>query len=146
MEKRGALTKILAIAGTVLVWFPIVAPVLFSVAAIIGERRFLFDYLMPAELFQFALIGSGLLFWAARRARSQQQKLIVWSLVLAAGFFVGGQVLAMVTGLDSRGVEPTGWPLVLVMGSLIVYTLAMVAIGVGGILLIRDLFKPPKKS
>jgi hypothetical protein len=43
MEKKGVLTKILAIVGTVLVWFPILAPVLLSVAVIITERMFRFD-------------------------------------------------------------------------------------------------------
>jgi hypothetical protein len=57
MEKKGGVTIILAILGTVLVWFPILAPVLLSVAAIIKERPFRFDYLMPAELFPAALVG-----------------------------------------------------------------------------------------
>ncbi|HEX6384498.1 MAG TPA: hypothetical protein VF177_07500, partial [Anaerolineae bacterium] len=65
MEKKGILTRILAIVGTVLVWLPILAPVMFSMAAIIEERVFRFDYLMPAELFPVALVGGGLLIWAA---------------------------------------------------------------------------------
>ena len=64
MEKRDTLTKILAIAGTALVWFPILAPVLLAIAAFIGEGRFLLDYLMPAELCPVALLGGGLLLWA----------------------------------------------------------------------------------
>ena len=40
MEKKGVLNKILAIVGTVLVWFPIVAPVLLSAAVIIKEGMF----------------------------------------------------------------------------------------------------------
>jgi hypothetical protein len=61
MEKKDVLTKILAIVGTVLVWIPILAPVVFSVIRFIAQRRFRFDYLMPAELFPAALVGGGLL-------------------------------------------------------------------------------------
>jgi hypothetical protein len=79
MKKKGVLTKILAIAGTVLVWFPILTPAWLSVTAIISEHMFRFDYLMPAELFPVALIGGGLLLWAALRVHSRQ-KLIAWGL------------------------------------------------------------------
>jgi hypothetical protein len=40
VDNKSVLTKILAIVGTVLVGFPILAPVLFSVAAITQERMF----------------------------------------------------------------------------------------------------------
>jgi len=143
MEKKGVLTKILAIAGTALVWFPILAPVLLSVAVIITERMFRFDYLMPAELFPVALAGGGLLIWAALRARSRQ-RLIGWGLGIAAGLLVGGQVLAVVTGLASGETEPAGWWWMLVLASLVIYSLALVAMGVGGVLLLRDLFKTPR--
>jgi len=144
MEKRDVLTKILAIAGTVLVWFPILVPVLLSVA-IIKERMFRFDYLMPAELFPAALVGGCLLIWAALRARSRR-RLFSWGLGIAAGCLVGGQVLAVVTGLASGATEPAGWWWALVLASILVYSLALVVIGVGGLLLLRDLFKTPLAS
>ena len=140
MERKDVLTKILAIAGTALVWFPILAPVLFSVAVIITGRVFRFDYLMPAELFPAALVGGCLLIWAALRARSRR-RLIGWGLGIAAGLLVGGQVLAVVSGLASGETEPAGWWWALVLASIVVYSLALVVIGVGGLLLLRDLFK-----
>jgi len=143
MEKKGVLTKILAIVGTMLVWFPILAPVLLSVAVIITERMFRFDYLMPAELFPATLVGGGLLIWAALRARSRR-RLIGWGLGIAVGLLVGGQVLAVVTGLASGETEPAGWWWALVLASIVIYTLALVVIGVGGVLLLRDLFKPSR--
>ena len=144
MEKRDVLTKILAIAGTVLVWFPILVPVLLSVA-IIKERMFRFDYLMPAELFPVALVGGCLLVWAALRARSRR-RLFGWGIGIAVGSLVGGQVLATVTGLASGETEPVGWPWALVLSSLAIYSLALVVMGVGGLLLLRDLFKTPRKT
>jgi hypothetical protein len=140
MDKKGVLTKILVVVGTVLVWFPIVAPVFFSAVLLIAERIFRFDYLMPAELFPAALVGGGLLLWAALRARSRRG-LVAWGLGLAVGLLVGGQALAVASGLASGEREPAGVWWVLVLASLAVYSLAVVAMGVGGALLLRDLFK-----
>ena len=140
MAKKDIFTKVLAIVGTVLVWIPVLAPVLFSTLGFISRRVFRFDYLMPAELFPVALVGGGLLLWAALRARSRRG-LIGWGLGIAVGFLVGGQALAVVTGLASGATEPTGWRMALVLGSLGVYALALVVMGVGGVLLVRDLFK-----
>ncbi|MGE5249275.1 MAG: hypothetical protein ACM3QS_03590 [Bacteroidota bacterium] len=140
MEKKGALTKTLAILGTVVAWFPVAAPVFFSAILIIRRGVFRFDYLMPAEFFPVALVGGGLLLWAASRARSRRG-LIGSGLGAATAVLVSGQVLAVVTGLASGETEPTGLWWALVVASLIVYSLALLAIGIGGLLLLRDLFR-----
>lgn len=140
MGKKNVLTKILAIVGTVLVWLPILAPITFSIISLIGDGRFRFDYLIPAELFFVVLAGACSLLWAALRARLQR-KLIGWSFGIAIAILFVGQGLAMVTGLASGANEPEGWRWALVLGSIIVYILAVAALGVGGILLLRDLFR-----
>lgn len=141
MEKRDGFAKFLAIAGTVLTVFPVLAPVLFGVMALIGRGRFLFDYLMPAELFFLVLIGGGLLLWAALRARAQR-KIVLWSLGGAVALLVVSQLVAVVSGLASGKVDPEGFWFVLVIAMLILYIAAVIALAVGGILLVRDLFKP----
>ncbi len=145
MGNKGILIKILAIAGTVLVWFPILAPILLTTIRFIQSQRFRFDYLMPAELGLFAFGGGILLLVAAIRARSQV-KLIGWGLGIALVLIVGGQALAVVTGLADGSTGIGGWQWMLVLGSLIAYTAAVVAVGVGGILLLRNLFKPQQMS
>jgi len=140
MKKNIALTKVLAITGTVIVWLPIIAPIMFSLGLIISKQIFRFDYLMPAELFPAVLVGSGLLIWAALRAQSRL-RLIVWGLGIAISFLAGGQALAVVTGLASGKIEPTGLWWALVSTSFILYSTAIMTIGIGGILLLRDLFK-----
>jgi hypothetical protein len=62
------------------------------------------------------------------------------------GLLVGGQALAVVTGLASGEAEPTGWGWALVVASLVIYTLALVEIGTAGVLLVRDLFRAGKKG
>ena len=145
MQEKGVFTKVLAIAGTALVWFPLLVPVVFSAVVLMKDHSFRFDYLMPAELFPAALIGGGLLLWAALRARSRRG-LIGGGFGIAAGLLVGGQVLAVVTGLASGETEPTGGWWMLVLASILLYALALVVMGIGGALLLRDLFTPSKET
>ncbi|MBN2549365.1 MAG: hypothetical protein JXB15_09420 [Anaerolineales bacterium] len=147
MEKKDTFTKALAILGTILAWLPLLAPVFFSVIGSISRRRFLFDYLMPAELFLLALAGGLLLLWAALRARSRQ-KLIGWSLALAVVLLFGSQGLAVVSGLASGEQEAEGFWFALVLAVLAGYILALIAVAVGGVLLLRDLYRraAPLKS
>jgi len=140
MENKGVLTKILAIAGTVLVWFPILAPILITTILFIQEQIFRLDYLMPAELGLFAFGGGILLLVAAIRAHSHA-KFIGWGLGIALVTIIGGQALAVVTGLADGSTETGGWQWMLVLGSLVIYILAVIEVGVGGILLSRDVFK-----
>lgn len=145
MEDKSVLTKILAIAGTILVWIPLLAPVLFSAIFMIQRGMFRFDYLMPAELFLATLVGGGLLIWAAVRARSRL-RVVSWGLGIAAGVLVAGQGLAVVSGLAHGETEPAGLWWALVISSLVVHILALILTGVGGILLVGDLFKPSRPA
>jgi hypothetical protein len=132
-------TKALALLGTLLVWFPLLATVFISVAGSLHDRLFRFDYLMPAELFPSAFVGGGLLLWASLKAHSRRG-LIAWGLGLAIVSLFGGQALAVLTGLASGAIAPAGWPWVLVIASLVIYTLALLELGLAGLLLLRHLF------
>jgi hypothetical protein len=143
MAKKGLLTKILAVLGTVFVWLPVLSPVFFSLGFSIRRGFFRFDYLMPAEFFPLALLGGILLLVAAFLARSRQG-LVGWGLGTAVLMLVGSQALAVVTGLASGETEPTGLPWALVVTALVIYVLALVVMGIGGALLLRDLFKSKK--
>lgn len=143
MGKKDIVSRVLATVGTVLVWFPVLAPFVFAVLGSVRGRVPLFsrfDYLMPAELFPVAVLGGGLLLWAALRTRSRRW-LIGGSLGSAVVLPVVGQVIAVVTGLASGRVEPTGWQWALVLAFLAAYVLALVIMGIGGVLLLRDLSK-----
>ncbi|MEJ5202001.1 MAG: hypothetical protein WHV66_07165 [Anaerolineales bacterium] len=142
MKSRGVFTKVLAVSGAVLVWFPIAAPVLLAFTALITKGRFLFDFLMPAELFPLVLLGGGLLFWAALRAHTRR-KLIGWGLGTAAASLVLAQGLAVITGLASGEHEAEGWRFALVLSFMAVFWAALLALGVGGVWLLREIFKPP---
>jgi hypothetical protein len=132
MEKKDTLSKILAIVGTVLVWIPILAPVVLGFVSLGVDGIYRLDYLMPAELGIVAFVGGALLLWAAIRAKSRRG-IIAWGLGIAAG---------SITVLNAFGdVVPGSLKWAIVVGLLIAYSLAIVVMGVGGVLLWRDLFK-----
>jgi hypothetical protein len=140
MDKKDGLTKTLTIFGTLLVWFPLLAPVFFSAIRYAADQRLRFDYLMPAELFPSGLLGGALLIWAARRA-SSQRKLIGWGFGVAITSLVLGQAVAVLTGLASGEMEASGFWFVLVLISLAVYCLGLVAMAAGSVLMLKHLFK-----
>ena len=138
--KKDALTKALAVAGTVLLWFPIVATFGLSLFGSIRSGVFLFDWLIPAELFPVGGPGGAFLLWAAIRAHSRRG-LVGWGIGVAAGLLLGGQLIAQTTGLASGAIEPTGWAGFVVTAAIGVYALAIIELGVSGVLLVRDLFR-----
>jgi len=138
MKKKDIFTKVLASIGAILVWFTLLAPVLLTIVFLFRSGRFHFDYLMPAELFPLALVGGGFLLWAALRAR-RRTGFIITCFGLAAGSLVISQILAVLTGLASGDTEPGGWQWALVLTFLGIYVLALIGLGVGGVMLHRDL-------
>jgi len=140
MRMKDVLTKILAIAGTILVWLPVLALVIITGAMLVQHGEFHFDYLIPAELFPVFLGGGLLLLWAANRAKCYR-RWIGAGLGAALVFLFAGQAAAVATGLASGTTKPGGWQAAVVLGAIILYDLAVITVGAGGILLIRELFK-----
>lgn len=143
--KKDALAKSLAIFGVLFVWFPLLAPVIFGLLSLAADHRFRFDYLMPAELFPVGFLGGLLLVWAARRS-GVKQKLIGWGLVIAIASLVLNEVLAVGTGLASGEMEPEGFWFLLLNATLVIFWLAMILTGIGGVLLVNQLFKKDPNS
>jgi hypothetical protein len=142
MVKRDGWTKGLAITGTVVIWIPIVLPLGFGILRYATARRFQVDYLMPGELLPVAAVGAGLLLWAALRARSRR-RLIAWAMGIGAAALVLSTTVAVATGLASGEQDPAGLSLALVLGIYAIYPLAVIAIAIGGVLLVREQFSPP---
>jgi hypothetical protein len=140
MHKKNVLTKILAIAGTILVWLPVIALVVIIGSVLLRRGEFHVDYLIPAELFPVFLGGGLLLLWAAIRAK--RYRLWIGAGLVAVGvLIVTGQAIALLTGLATGETERGGWQWALVLGAIILYDLVVIVVGVGGILLIRLLFR-----
>ena len=106
--------------------------------SLFSNGKFLFDYLMTAEVFPSILVGAGLLIWASIRAK-RYLKPILWSLGVGIALLLISQGVAMVTGLANGKVQG-GWPLTLTMGIYFGFLLAMLILGVCAVLLVRTLF------
>ena len=132
MEKKAVLSKILTVIGTVLVWFPVLAPLALGFISLGMDGIYRLDYLMPAELGILVFVGGATLIWGAIRT-GLRRGIIAWGFGLAAGSIA----ILMAFG----DVEPGSLEWAIVVGLLVVYTLAIMVMGIGGILLWRDLFK-----
>jgi hypothetical protein len=132
-------TRVLAVAGAVLIWLPLLAPVFFGFMSLFSNGKFLFDYLMPAEVFPSILVGTGLLIWASIRAK-KYLKPSLWSFVTGTALLLICQGVAVVTGLADGRVQG-GWQMTLVMGIYFGFLLAMLVLGVCSIFLVRWVFK-----
>lgn len=138
MTARPVATRLLAIAGVVLCWGPLLVALLLSLWHLVSTGKVLFDYLLPAELYVVAIPGGVLVLVAALLAARRRVAAAV-ALVLAVGGLVGSQATAMATGLASGAVAAEGWPWLLVNALVIVYLLALLALGIIGVLLLRGL-------
>lgn len=139
MVNKDLFTKILVIAGTILVWFTVLAPIVLAIFSLVTGHGFRFDYLMPAELFIVALIGGLSLLWAALRACSYI-KWIQWTIGIIFIALVSGMVLAEVTGLAAGKPGTDGW-IPVVSAFIIIYDLALVTLGIGGWKLFKGLMR-----
>jgi len=135
MKKQKA-AKILAKLGTILILLTIFSPVLFSILIFIRSEGHVlhFDYLMPAELFPVAMIGGILLIISSILVRTFRA-LIISSFAAAVVMLLGGQYLAVASGLASGETEPTGCNWTLVLISLGLYFISLIIIGIAGTLL-----------
>jgi hypothetical protein len=140
---RGIFTKILAISGTALVWFPMLMAITFCLVRLIRMGRFNLDFLLPFELFPMILVGGGLILWAALRVRCRVHW-IAWNLGVVGGLFFLTQGLAVITGLASGEEEFLGWRLGIVSAAIALFLLGEIGLGSAGVILIRDLCKPPQ--
>jgi len=140
MKDKPRTSRIMAIAGTVLVGLPLVFMLITSVVGSIMSRRFLMDYFIPAELFFLVLTGALLLIWAAALARLYL-KPISWTLGVALAALAGSQGIAMATGLGTGEREATGFWFVFVIIVYALYVIGVILLFILGILFSRALLR-----
>jgi len=139
MKTKATLAKVFAIAGTALIWLPVLFMFLTAVIGSISRKMLLFDYLMLAELFFVVLAGAVLLIVAGILSKTLT-KWFVWSAVAAVLMLAGSQLTAVVSGLAHGDREPVGFIFGLVIGMIVLYNLLVIGIGILGILLIKRLY------
>jgi hypothetical protein len=145
MKAASTAARILAPAGTVFSWLPLLAPLGFGLGSLATGGGFRLDWLMPAELFPLALFG-GILLLIGAVVGNLRKALIAWSITIAVVFLLASQGLAMSTGLASGEIEPSGWPFVATLALFAAFVAALLVQAVAGILLCRDAFRKPKEE
>ncbi|MGJ8453707.1 hypothetical protein ACSFC1_00155 [Pseudothermotoga sp. U03pept] len=145
MASRLSVNKVLTVIGLILAWTPLVFPVLLSVIKLMESGVFLFDFLMPAEMFLIFLSGAVLLFWISLRTK-YYMKHIGLGLLSAVLLLFTGQGIAVVTGLASGDIESKGWPFILVLTAIVLYISAVVETGIAGLCLLRKISSNPAVS
>lgn len=139
MEKRVIACRVLAVAGTAVLWLVVAAPVVFAVVALVSRGGFRFDYLMPAELF-FAVIAGGILLVVAAIVARSHVRPIVAVFAAVVLFIVAGMLVSRFTGLADGRVEAAGPPWIATLAMIGGYDLGVVALAAAGTLLARRLF------
>ena len=136
MEKKKVFSFILAIAGTVLVWLPVLLMVVTGIAGSISAHEIQVDYMLPAELGFLVIAGAATLLWAAIRERSYIKPIAI-SAGLALLMIVGCTSVASLSGLASGRVTEAQapWAMNLSMGLLFAYDLMVIMLGLFGLML-----------
>lgn len=143
MSKASA-AKIMACAGVILVWIPVLAPAGFAIVFLLQSGQFRFDFLMPAEMAVFFLIG-GILLLGVLRLSGEANRLIPAGFWTAAGAFLLLSILMpIVSAFGGASAERAWAPAAIVL--LVVYTLALVLTCAGGVVLLRRLFRPERSE
>jgi hypothetical protein len=139
MHKRLA-AKISACAGVILVWLPILVPVVITIIFLLQSGLFRFDFLMPAEMAVFFLIG-GILLLGALRLSGGENRLIPAGFWTAAGAFLLLSILMPIVSHFGGASAKRAWaPAAIVL--IVVYTIAVVLECAGGVQLVYRLFRP----
>ena len=146
MKGTGLFTRILVLAGILLVWFPLLLPIAWPLIDWRPGQPFngghMIDYVMPVELFPMDMSGAALLLLVALRARTRP-KLIAGGMALSLGSLGIGISIAYATGLVHSDPQMTSiWTWIIFIPMLAGFALGLVVVGVGGILLARDIFQP----
>jgi len=145
-RQKSALTKIFAIAGTLMLWAPILFMFLTAIIGSIAGKALLFDYLMLAEMFPIIALGLVLLVLTTLLTKTFR-KWFGWGSVVALVALTAGQVLAVTSGLASGALAESGGVFVTVIVSIVIYNVLVVALAILAILLLRRIFrKEPEKE
>ena len=140
MKRKNAGSKFLIITGTILTWLPILFPVL----NLIVKEQHLFDYLMPVELFFVSLVGGVLLFIVAIWVKSRV-KIIGWGLGISILIRIGIEVLGYFRGLYSDDSSIEVWNNI-ILTVVALYSIPVIIMGIGGILLWVSMLKNSNES
>ncbi|PKQ16606.1 MAG: hypothetical protein CVT67_04195 [Actinobacteria bacterium HGW-Actinobacteria-7] len=138
MREHDALSKSLAISGTLLLAVPLVAPFVLGLLMMGRLGGFRLDYLMPFEIYPVTVVAMVLVLWVSLRSHIRRGAVAAAIAVMLGGIVLMG-VSAQVTGIANSAVHLETWRYVLTSALAAISILGQVALIVEGWLLTRDL-------
>lgn len=136
---RRTAARVLAVTGTVLVGFPLAAPIALAAFLLVRQGGLHVDYLMPGELFPVILVG-GIVLVVVAFLVGRRRVLIGTMVAVAALLFGSVTVLATTTGIASGATAATGFPLAIVVAAYVLYVAFVVALFTIGVMFCREAF------
>ena len=117
---RDKIAKIIGTVFSALTVLPLAIPVFLSLLVLVMRGKFLYDFLMPAELFVFTLVGGlGVIVVLALMKKDFRRLAVALSLALLN--LIVSQVYANVSGLAHGNTELTGTHLFIVSTFIVLY-------------------------
>lgn len=138
MKFKEQALKITTILSAFLLLAPITFMLIISAIMLVTRGKILVDILIPLEVFPIVLTGAGILTLIACKINVYKKRICSMSIALVA-MLIGGQYLAIVTGLADGSTPASGWPLIIVMSTIIVYDILTIVIGIYGIRIYQHL-------
>ncbi len=114
--------KFLGMIFTIISLLPICLPVAFSMAFFMKTGRFVYDILMPAELFYFTLIGGIGMAILVLLKKNSPKRLIIFTTLSIANVLTS-QIYATLSGLSHGSAKPVGIHLVALSIFVVLYHL-----------------------
>ncbi|MBO8160755.1 MAG: hypothetical protein H0Z24_03885 [Thermosipho sp. (in: Bacteria)] len=112
--------------------FPIIVPVFLTMVVLITKGMFLYDYMMPAELFLFTILGGfGVLLigWINKQSMKKLKLLLIF-LILSIINFLTAMAYSILTGLAHGDTEPVGIHFIMIVIFVILWHLFAVAVSI----------------
>ena len=138
MSWKHKIINIIFILGCILVWLPFILPLIFAFISLAQSGRFLFDFLIPMEIFPVVIIGA-LLIVATHLIRKLPVKIVVGSFIGIILSLLFAMIYAELSGVASGKTDIVSFPGFLILLSLIIYYLSSIIVGVRGLSYLKKL-------
>lgn len=137
--KKTIVRKVLSIAGTALVLFPVAFMLAISLPGLFTGDGFRMDFLLPAEL-GFLVIGGAVLLLLGTWNSNPYRNRIFLGIAIAVGMVISASLVAVLSGLADGTIGEDSWQFYLGAGFFILYDLSTVWMGVVGVFFTVRLF------
>ncbi len=120
--RKEKAVKILGMIFTIISLLPICLPIVFSIVFFMKTGNFVYDILMPAEMFYFTLIGGIGMAILILLKKNSPKRLIIFTTLSIINVFTS-QIYANLTGLSFGKIRPAGMYLAVLIVFIVLYHL-----------------------